>query len=212
MDVHAPHEPINTWRDFALHLVVVTIGLVIALSLEAFVEHLHQRHLLRTAETNLSVELQDNRDLLAGDEHQLDRTEAELQQDIATLLARKSNPSVVEPLNFGWTWNGMEDSAWTTARDSGALALMPFDTQQGWSVIYGQQGVVNDQAHVYILDIYRASAPTRGRAFDQLTPAQLDQAIAGLQQAIADIELLRDFCKSLDRIYDRNGHFNRQTP
>ena len=38
MDVHAPHEPINTWRDFALHLIIVTIGLLIALSLEALVE------------------------------------------------------------------------------------------------------------------------------------------------------------------------------
>jgi hypothetical protein len=206
MDVHAPHEPIHTWRDFALHLVVVTIGLVIALSLEAFVEHLHQRHLLHTAETNLRAELQDNRDFLAGDEHQLDRTEAELQQDIATLIARKSNPSLAEPLNFGWVWNGAQDSAWTTARDSGALALMPFDTQQGWSVIYGQQGAVNEQAAVYIADIYRASAPTKGRSFADLTPAQLDQTIAGLQQALADLDHLRDLCRSLDVIYHRTGN------
>jgi len=206
MDVHAPHEPVHTWRDFALHLVVVTIGLVIALSLEAFVEHLHQRHLLHTAETNLRIELQDNRTYLAGDEHQLDRTEAELQQDIATLIARKSNPSVAEPLNFGWVWNGTQDSAWTTARDSGALALMPFDTQQAWSVIYGQQGAVNEQAAVYIADIYRASAPTKGRSFADLTPAQLDQTIAGLQQALADLDHLRDLCKSLDVIYHRTDN------
>lgn len=212
MDVHAPHEPVHTWRDFATHLIIVTIGLFIALSLEALVEHLHQRHLLHTAEANLRIELQDNRDLLAGDERHLDQSEASLQQDIATLIARKSNPSTPGALTFGWTWNGMEDSAWSTARDSGALALMPFDTEQAWSVIYGQQGVVNEQAHAYILDIYRAQAPTKGRAADQLTPAQLDQAISGLQQALADLDLLRDFCKSLDRIYERNGHFSRQTP
>jgi hypothetical protein len=206
MDVHAPHEPINTWRDFALHLIVVTIGLLIALSLEALVERIHQRHLLHTAETNLRVELETNRDLLAGDERQLDHSEAELQQDIATLLARKSNLALAQPLSFNWMWNGMEDSAWNTARDSGALALMPYNTTQTWSVIYGQQGVVNDQAHAYILDIYRAKAPTRGRPFDQLTPAQLDQSIAGLQQALADLDLLRDFCKSLDKIYQRTGN------
>jgi hypothetical protein len=211
MDVHAPHEPIHTWRDFAIHLVVITIGLLIALSLEALVEHIHQRHLLHTAETNLRVELQDNRDLLAGDERQLNRTEAELQNDIAILTARKSNPSVAEPLNFDWAWNGMEDSAWTTARDSGALTLMPYDTEQAWSVIYGQQSVVNDQARVYILDIYRAGAPTKARKFDQLTPAELDQAIASIQQALVDLDLLRDLCTSLDKIYQRNGHFSRQS-
>ena len=207
MDVHAPHEPIHTWRDFALHLIVVTIGLVIALSLEALVERLHQRHLLHTAETNLRIELHDNRDYLAGDERHLDQTEAELQKDLATLLARKSNPSAAaEPLTFNWVWNGAQDSAWTTARDSGALTLMPFDTQQAWSVIYGQQGSVNQQAAVYIADIYRAAAPTKGRSFADLTPAELDQSIAGLQLALADLDHLRDLCKSLDVIYHRTGN------
>jgi hypothetical protein len=205
MDVHAPHEPVHTWRDFAIHLIVVTIGLLIALSLEALVEHLHQRHLLHTAETNLHIELQNNRNLLAGDERQLNHTEAELQQDIATLIARKSNPSVAEPLDFNWSWNGMEESAWTTARDSGALTLMSYDTEQAWSVIYGQQGAVNERASVYIADIYRAGAPTKGRTLAQLTPAEVDQSIAGLQQALADLDLLRDYCKSLDKIYQRTA-------
>jgi hypothetical protein len=205
MDVHAPHEPIHTWRDFAIHLIVVTIGLFIALSLEALVEHIHQRHLLHTAETNLHIELHDNREYLAGDERHLNQTEAELQKDIAILIARRSDPTLAEPLNFGWTWNGMQDSAWTTARDSGALALMPFGTQQGWSSIYAQQGSVNQQASVYIFDIYRAGAPTKGRTFAQLTPAEIDQAIAGIQQAIVDLDHLRDLCKSLDVIYNRTG-------
>jgi hypothetical protein len=206
MDVHAPHEPVHTWRDFAIHLLVVTIGLLIALSLEALVEHLHQRHLLHTAEANLHIELQNNRNLLAGDERQLNHTESELQKDIAILSARKSNPGVTEPLNFDWTWNSVEASAWTTARDSGALTLMPYDTEQAWSVIYGQQGAVNERASVYIADIYRAQAPTKGRTFAQLTPAEVDQSIVGLQQALADVDLLRDYCKSLDRIYQRSGN------
>lgn len=206
MDVHAPHEPVHTWRDFAIHLLVVTIGLLIALSLEALVEHLHQRHLLHTAEANLHIELQNNRNLLAGDERQLNHTESELQQDIAILSARKSNPGITEPLNFDWTWNSVEASAWTTARDSGALTLMPYDTEQAWSVIYGQQGAVNERASVYIADIYRAQAPTKGRTFPQLTPDEVDQSIVGLQQALADVDLLRDYCKSLDRIYQRSGN------
>jgi hypothetical protein len=205
MEVHVPHEPIHTWRDFALHLLVVTIGLVIALSLEALVERIHQRHLLHTAETNLRVELHDNRDLLADDERHLDQTEAELENNIAILLARKSNPALADTLNSGWHWDSMEDSAWTTARDSGALTLMPYDTAQAWSGIYGQQGAVNDQSRVYILDMYRAAAPTKGRTFANLSPAELDQMIAGTQQAIVDLDLLRDLCKSLDVIYTHTG-------
>jgi hypothetical protein len=206
MDVHAPHEPVHTWRDFAIHLIIVTIGLFIALSLEALVEHVHQRHLLHTAENNLHIELQDNRDLLIGDQRHLSQTEALLQHNIAILIARKSNPASTETLSFNWTWNGMEDSAWSTARDSGALTLMPYDTEQAWSVVYGQQGAVNDQAHLYILDIYRAQAPLKGHDFAQLSSAELDQTIAAHQQALADLDLLRDYCKSLDRIYNRTGN------
>jgi hypothetical protein len=206
MDVHAPHQPVHTWRDFAIHLVVVTIGLFIALSLEALVEHLHQRHLLHTAETNLHIELHDNRDYLADDEHHLDLTEAHLQHDVALLLARKSNPALPDTLDFGWHWDGLQESAWTTARDSGGLALMPFDTQQGWSSIYAQQGSVDQQADAYLADIYRAEAPTKGRTFAQLSPADLVQMIAGIQQALADLDHLRDLCKSLDVIYKRTGN------
>ena len=49
MDVHAPHQPLHTWKDFWIHLGTITIGLLIAISLEQSVEglhHLHQRHQL----------------------------------------------------------------------------------------------------------------------------------------------------------------------
>jgi len=49
MDVHAPHAPLHTWKDFWIHLGTITIGLLIAIGLEQSVEwmhHLHQRHVL----------------------------------------------------------------------------------------------------------------------------------------------------------------------
>jgi hypothetical protein len=83
---------------------------------------------------------------------------------------------------------------------------MPFDTQQGWSSIYAQQGGVNQQAAVYIADIYRSFAPIQGRTFAQLSPADLDQMIAGTQEAIVDLDHLRDLCTSLDVIYKQTGN------
>ena len=49
MDVQPPHQPVRGWKDFALHLLTITIGLFIALSLEAAVQSLHHRHLVRDA-------------------------------------------------------------------------------------------------------------------------------------------------------------------
>jgi hypothetical protein len=49
MEVHPPHQPLHSWKDFWIHLGTITIGLLIAISLEQSVEklhHLHQRHQL----------------------------------------------------------------------------------------------------------------------------------------------------------------------
>jgi hypothetical protein len=38
LDVHAPHEPIHTWKNFFIHLATISIGLLIAIGLEQTVE------------------------------------------------------------------------------------------------------------------------------------------------------------------------------
>ncbi len=45
MDVHAPHKPIHSIKEFLVHLLAITIGLLIALGLESSVEWVHHRHL-----------------------------------------------------------------------------------------------------------------------------------------------------------------------
>lgn len=60
LEVHPPHEPIHGWRDFFIHLTTITIGLVIALSLEGCVEWRHHRHLVHEAEAGLQIEIKAN--------------------------------------------------------------------------------------------------------------------------------------------------------
>ena len=60
LDVHPPHAPTHTWKDFFIHIATITVGLVIAICLEQSVEaihHLHQRHQL---EEKLHNELREN--------------------------------------------------------------------------------------------------------------------------------------------------------
>jgi hypothetical protein len=50
MEVHAPHQPLNTWREFWIHLGTITVGLLIALGLEQGFEwghRVHERHALQ---------------------------------------------------------------------------------------------------------------------------------------------------------------------
>ena len=204
MDVHAPHEPIHSWRDFFIHLITITIGLLIALSLEGLVESVHKHHLLHQAETNLRDELKNNIATLAGDEQQLDGAKQQAEHNLRLLAAVKAHHPQGGDLQFRWEWNGQDTAAWDTARNTGAIALMPYETAQGYSVIYGQQATVDEQAAIYIRDIYRSQAPLQnGRKLADLRPDEIDTIATSQQQLLVDVNYLHDLCASLDRIYSR---------
>jgi hypothetical protein len=206
MDVHPPHSPIHTWRDFFIYLTTITVGLLIALGLEGAVESMHKHHLRHQAETNLRDEMLSNRKTLAGDEKQLDGAEKQAENNLRLIEAFKSHHEISEKLNFRWEWNGLDTAAWDTARNTGAIALMPYETAQGYSVIYAEQAFVGDQASVYIRDTYRSLAPLQGdRGLNDLEPNEIDAIAADQRQTLVDLKYLLDLCESLDKIYDHAG-------
>ncbi len=214
LDIHPPHHAANTWRDFLIHIATIVIGLLIAIGLEQTVEYAHRRHILHQAETDLRAETRDNRELLAKDEAQLQAARRQFSANLQTLIALRAHSDTPNSLSFNWHWSDMQSSAWATARDTGALALMPYEDAQGFSMIYGQQDIVNRQSGVYIADIYRTGSSLEdgsrtgsplesGKKLSGLRPAQIDALVANTQQTLADIAHLRDLCRSLDSIYEQ---------
>jgi hypothetical protein len=53
LDVHTPHESTRTWKDFFIHVAIITIGLLIAIGLEQTVELVHHRHLNQQLEEQM---------------------------------------------------------------------------------------------------------------------------------------------------------------
>lgn len=203
MDVHPPHGGIHGWRDFFIHLVVITLGLLIALGLEGIVEWRHNRHLLHTAEANLRAELQENQNTLAGDMRFLDAAQKQTQSDLSILQAFRGTNQVSGELKFNWTWRGLTSAAWDTARNTGAVALMNYDSAERYSDIFSQQAVVGSQSQAFVRDIYRTAAPLEGgRGLKELKPAELDSMIANAQQTLVDIKYLRDLSKGLAHLYE----------
>ncbi|HKT51759.1 MAG TPA: hypothetical protein VJV96_15775 [Candidatus Angelobacter sp.] len=204
MDVHPPHGGIHSWRDFFVHLVVITLGLLIALGLEGIVEWGHNRHLVHTAEANLTAELQANRKTLADDLRFLDAAQRQTESDLSILAAVKQTNHASQELTFHWTWNGPASAAWDTARNTGAVALMNYESAEKYSDIYGQQAMVAAQSVVYVRDIYRTASPLEGgHKLGQLKPAELDAMIANAQQTLVDLKYLRDLSVSLARLYQK---------
>ena len=67
LDVHPPHSPTHTWKDFFIHLATIVIGLLIAVGLEQAVEYLHHRHLVREFEVQMNEEFVNDRKILEND-------------------------------------------------------------------------------------------------------------------------------------------------
>ena len=60
MDIHPPHHPIRSVRDFLLQIFTVTCGIIIALSLESLLVWNNDRELARVTRADFRAELTAN--------------------------------------------------------------------------------------------------------------------------------------------------------
>jgi hypothetical protein len=200
MDVHAPHESIHTWKDFAIHLTVVTIGLFIALMLEAGVEYWHHRHIVAEARANIRTEIEANHEAaqknLVYVQASADTIKANVQA-IHELMARPKNfhGSIVNSMNF----ESFHDAAWRTARDTGALSYMPYEEVQRYSDIYMMEQMVNQKAMDTAQNDFRASSPVyMGYNVDKLPDAEYMNMLRANATTEIDLVVLKQFVQQLD--------------
>jgi hypothetical protein len=142
MEVHPPHGPMHSWRDFWIHLGTITIGLLIAISLEQSVEkihHIHQRHQL---EQDLRAEGVRNIDLVAQNTQVFDSVKAyalTLRQAVDTM--RKSGGKVKLPYPIRPkmpTPAAPSDAVWATAKESSLIELLPRERAEIYARLYRQ--------------------------------------------------------------------------
>ncbi len=207
MDVHPPEHPIHTWRDFFVHIATIVVGLLIAIGLEQSVEWMHHRHLVHTAHTNLRAEAAANAMTLAHDEQLLRVVQASLLTDLQTLRRLKQGPSNAQAaLITSWSWDSFPESAYNTARDTGAFALMPYEEVEDVDGVYAQQRYVNEAANAYILAVSRLRVPLQGgRTLQETSMEERNAMIANCSNALVSIDLLNDLLRSLGSDYRRSA-------
>jgi hypothetical protein len=149
LDVHAPHEPIHGWKDFFLHLVTITVGLLIAVGIEGCVE-LHREHTLANeARATMREEIEYNSGQLNKAVVTLEKQRAGIENDIKALNRIRENPKDKDAQNVGieasFSMVGLRDTAWKTAQATGALSFMPYAESERYSDVYGAQQEFLDQ-------------------------------------------------------------------
>jgi ribosomal protein L18 len=142
MNIHAPERPIHSLKDFGIHIAVVTVGILIALSLEGLREIVYDHQLVRETHENVRQEMTNDRDHAAleykrivvyRDElHQLVQAMPALEQqhpgEAAAALDKINNPGYL-----------LSSNSWTAALSTGVLAHMPASEVEAFA--YAAEGM-----------------------------------------------------------------------
>ena len=202
LDVHAPHHRMQGIKDFLLHLFTITIGLLIALSLEGCVERHNHRVLVREAEDGLRGEIAGNAKIVGSLRQQITDQEKELDANLAVLAQVKTHPGEKHPLSFAFRMRPFNNVAWKTAQTTGAFAYMPYRDAQTYSTIYATQDDLYKAEQDVVEDVMRAAAYPSTTSDDwQPTPAQVDALTERIGLVRMRLLLLRGFVDTLDGTY-----------
>jgi len=144
LEVHPPNEPVHGWRDFLIHLATITIGLLIALSLEGCVEFWHHRSLVHEAEASMQIEIEANARQLQGALDDVRKEQDFLKQDIAVMKRTIANPKVPnkEDMRVDFRIRTFADVSWKTSQSTGALSYMPYESAEKYASIYSAQNEI----------------------------------------------------------------------
>jgi hypothetical protein len=133
-------------RGYLVDLVVITAGVLIALSLEGVRQWMSDRALVREAEATLMLEIAENRRELdrvsAGDSARQAALDQAL-RFIEELLADGSTQ--VTELDLGFSLAEVSSASWTTAERMGAIAHMDYDRVRALSRVYEAQDLFVEQ-------------------------------------------------------------------
>jgi hypothetical protein len=141
VEIHPPH-PIHSFRQFLLQILTITVGILIALSLDGFLEWRHHVALVRESRNNLSLEIQENRQRLEQGLTRAPEAEQRLQNTIVAIEAFRKNPAH-PPQTPDWSFGvfALSSTAWHTASSTGALSFMSYSDVQQYTRAY----VLQDQ-------------------------------------------------------------------
>ena len=207
LDVHPPHETPHGVRDFALHLFTITIGLLIALSLEGMLEWQHHRHLVREAEESMGAEIRGNGSGMGDALADLHKQQASLKHDVAVLkyIIKTGKPPEHDSMEISFHIHTFDDVAWKTAQTTGALAYMSYPEAEKYASVYSTQVELAGAETQAARDAILALSPFMNDADTDPDPTS-GQASAikdKLETLQGQLLLVDSFMQALDREYKK---------
>jgi len=188
----------HDWRYILVELGIVTAGLFIALMLNGIVEWAHHKQTVRDARRNIRREIGENRKTVRKDLGEVRSTLARVQTNIATLQRMRAGRFSHGSLNSAIAYAGLDDAAWQTARNTDAVAYMPYDEAQRYSDLYGTVDYVNGRALALIDTQFNAMAPAEMGYVGQLPEEEITTMLRGNAQTKINLLTLMQMLTQLD--------------
>ena len=206
MEIHAPEKPILTVREAAVHLLIVTVGILIALSLEAIVEYVHHRTIVREAREIMREEIEQN-------SKELDQTLTHVKTqggflavgiDYAQAVAHGQNlaaPVAALSGMLDYRTANLHSAAHATAELMGAFSYMDYKEVSRYAAVYdAQQDFIRVQAAAFAPGLSAFSYGLH-RDLAKAPPAELQAIADKLREALGALVLTGQTGKALHEQY-----------
>jgi hypothetical protein len=138
MDIHAPIGKLESFKEIAKHILIVTIGILIALGLEGLRESWREHVAVNEVRESLRAELASNQEQLGKDLRQVRECNVQLDNMIAEMPGLAKSPAElnrrVGELRPGFY--GFNTTAWESALSSNTLIFMDRIERDRWVSAY----------------------------------------------------------------------------
>lgn len=203
MDVDPPEKPIKSLKDFAVHILTVTIGILIALALDALVDAYRHHQLVAHARADFRAEFMHNRNLLMVQGTAEQAIKKELEGLMAYGQAKLANqPAAPVAIQSVRGFVALSSTAWETANATQAFLYIPFAETREISAAYSRQQVFNAmeaRAEEQWFSLAGLGDPAEVAGAD-LKPALEKETIAYaylISMQVVQAQLLQDYDRAL---------------
>ena len=126
MDIHAPTGKVESLKEFATHILIVTIGILIAFGLEGARESWREHVAVNEIRESLRAELTSNQEQLGKDLNQVRQCNVQLDKMIAEMPGLAKRPAELNRRvgELGPGFYGFNTTAWESALSSNTLSFM----------------------------------------------------------------------------------------
>ena len=203
LDVHPPEHGIHGTRDFFMHLLTITVGLLIALALENAAEAVHHRHQRREAEEVLRHELEDNQKKLPEILASAQKTRENMVRVLNFLEDRREGkPGDASGIKLGYSEANLQSSGWKTVQATGVLVYMDPEHVRRYAGAYtSQQWLEESEAraldHIERIDTYLVRYPDPTK----IGQKDIAEAIPDVRSVLTDLNAIQDIGRGTTETY-----------